>query len=62
MWHGIDGMGWGWIGLGIVHMVVFWGVVVVLLVALVRWLVCAPSTSSRRATPGASSRASNSSG
>lgn len=29
MWHGLEGMGWGWLGLGFVHMILFW-----LLVAL----------------------------
>lgn len=38
MWSGLEGMGWGWIGLGLVHMVVFWGVVLLAFFALVRWL------------------------
>jgi putative membrane protein len=38
MWHGVEGMGWGWIGLGVAHMVVFWTLVIVVFLALVRWL------------------------
>ena len=38
MWNGFEGMGWGWIGLGLVHMVVFWGLVILMLAALVKWL------------------------
>lgn len=38
MWHGMEGIGWGWLGLGILHMVVFWGLVVLAFVALFKWL------------------------
>jgi putative membrane protein len=38
MWHGLEGIGWGWIGLGVLHMVVFWGLVILLLAALFKWL------------------------
>lgn len=38
MWEHTGGWGMGWIGVGIVHMVVFWGVVIFALVMLVRWL------------------------
>jgi len=38
MWNGFEGMGWGWIGLGLLHMVLFWGVVIFALAALVKWL------------------------
>lgn len=38
MWNGVGGMGWGWIGLGLIHMVAFWAVVILIVVALVRWL------------------------
>ena len=24
MWHGLEGMGWGWRGVGFVHMILFW--------------------------------------
>lgn len=38
MWNGFDGMGWGWIGLGMVHMALFWILVVLGIIVLVRWL------------------------
>lgn len=38
MWGGFDGMGWGWIGIGAVHMVLFWALVILALVAAVKWL------------------------
>lgn len=38
MWSGMEGMGWGWIGLGMVHMLVFWVLVILGIVALTRWL------------------------
>ena len=38
MWTGFEGMGWGWIGLGVVHMVLFWALVIVAFVAIVKWL------------------------
>lgn len=39
MWHGMEGIGWGWLGLGLLHMVVFWGLVILALVALFKWMV-----------------------
>lgn len=49
MWSGLEGMGWGWIGLGIVHMVLFWALVILVLIALVKWLVPgAPPLSEQR--------------
>jgi putative membrane protein len=39
MWSGFEGMGWGWIGLGLVHMLFFWGLVILVIAALVKWLV-----------------------
>ena len=38
MWSGFDGMGWGWIGLGMVHMLLFWVLVILGIAVLVRWL------------------------
>ena len=38
MWHGMEGMGWGWVGLGLLHMVVFWGFVILAFAGLLRWL------------------------
>lgn len=38
MWNGVEGMGWGWIGLGAVHMVLFWVLVILGIDALVRLL------------------------
>ena len=38
MWHGMENFGWGWIGLGVAHMIVFWGLVILLFLALARWL------------------------
>ncbi len=38
MWNGFDGMGWGWIGLGFVHMLLFWALVILGIVVMARWL------------------------
>ena len=38
MWNGFEGMGWGLIGLGVVHMVLFWALAILALVAIVKWL------------------------
>lgn len=38
MWSGFEGMGWGWIGLGMVHMLLFWVLVILGIAALVRSL------------------------
>ena len=46
MWHGMEGIGWGWLGLGLLHMVVFWGLVILALVALFKWMVGGAGTSS----------------
>jgi putative membrane protein len=38
MWHGFEGIGWGWLGLGVLHMIVFWALVILLFSALARGL------------------------
>jgi putative membrane protein len=38
MWHGMEGIGWGWIGIGFLHMVLFWAIVILALGGMVRWL------------------------
>jgi putative membrane protein len=38
MWNGFEGMGWDWIGFGVVHMLVFWTFVIVVIFAVVKWL------------------------
>lgn len=43
MWDGFGGMGWGWIGLGMVHMLLFWVLVILGIVVLVRALSGSPS-------------------
>ena len=50
MWSGMEGVGWGWIGLGLVHMVLFWVLVILALIGLVKWLAPgAPPLSEQRA-------------
>ncbi len=44
MWNGFEGMGWGWIGLGMVHMVLFWILVIVGIVVLARSLGNGPAS------------------
>jgi len=36
MWDGMPG--WGWFGFGLLHMILFWGLVVLAIAALVKWL------------------------
>ena len=43
-WSGMEGMGWGWIGLGMVHMLLFWVLVILGIVALTRWLAGGPKS------------------
>jgi putative membrane protein len=38
MWNGMGGVGWGWIGLGLVHMLLFWVLVALGIGLIVRWL------------------------
>lgn len=38
MWHGLEGIGWGWMAFGAVHMLLFWAVAIVAIIAIVRWL------------------------
>jgi putative membrane protein len=38
MWNGFEGMGWGWIGLGMIHVILFWVLVILGIAALVRAL------------------------
>ncbi len=38
MWGETGGWGWGWIGLGAIHMVLFWGLIIVAIVALIKLL------------------------
>jgi len=37
MWHGTEYMGWGWIGLGVLHVAVFWGVILLGFAAILSW-------------------------
>lgn len=39
MWHGMEGIGWGWLGLGFLHMVLFWGLIILALGALFKWFL-----------------------
>ena len=48
MWDGFGGMGWGWIGLGMVHMLLFWVLVILGIVVLVRWLASGPPEERQR--------------
>jgi len=43
----MEGIGWGWLGIGALHMLVFWGLVILALVALFRWGGDGPGDESR---------------
>ncbi len=49
MGSGFEGMGWGWMGLGIIPMVLFWGLVIVGIAVVVRWLASGPPRADERA-------------
>ena len=53
MWPGMMGT-WGMGGFGLVFMIVFWGLVIVALVFLIKWLIL--STRDRRENPYGTSR------
>ncbi len=36
MWNGYEGLGWGWWGLGLLHMIGFWILLIVVVALLVR--------------------------
>ncbi len=38
MWGDIGGYGWWVVGIGMVHMLLFWGLIILGIVALVKWL------------------------
>lgn len=45
MWNSVEGYGWGWMGLGMIGMVLFWALIIVAIVVLVRWLGGLPASS-----------------
>ena len=46
MWNGFEGMGWGWLGLGMVHMLLFWVLVILGIIVLFRALNSGPERDS----------------
>jgi putative membrane protein len=53
MWNGFEGMGWGWIGLGMIHVLLFWILVVLGIAALVRALAGGSARSGGERPPNA---------
>ena len=43
MWD-FAGHGWGWVGVGLVHMLLFWGLIILAIVALMRFLSSSSKT------------------
>ena len=48
MWD-FAGHGWGWVGVGLVHMLLFWGLIILAIVALMRFLSSSSKTDSGNA-------------
>jgi putative membrane protein len=47
MWSGYDGYGWGWgMGFGMISMVLFWVLVILGIVILVKWIAAGSSSGS----------------
>jgi putative membrane protein len=45
----MEEFGWGWVGLGILHMALFWVLVILGIVVLVKWLAGSTPRSETRA-------------
>ena len=49
-WHGYGmgpGIQWGWLGIGFISMIIFWGLVILGLIFLIRWLAGLSKTTRR---------------
>ena len=42
MWNEVNTMGWGWMGLGAIHMLLFWGFLILGIGILVRFISADP--------------------
>ena len=51
MWEHTGGWGMGWVGIGLVHMLVFWGVIVFVIFALVKLLAGSPRENDEHRRP-----------